>query len=262
MKKTLIALAVAASAAVSGSAMAWTANGTGGTVDIGGTLTPQEQVTPWEIKVGEPVAGLNSNIKSGTTTVDIPLTKTIPVLGIRTQTNTSFNGANNITPQINYHDAINTSDFSNNSTILHLNVLNAETSDKIGEMRVSMSAGAVVNYLNQSGVTSQFAINAPNAGDAFFGGVPNHPNGVDINTVRPLLSELFSDITEHYNDQNIKKWDASWNAKFDNPTTTYSGYYASGIKSGQNLRLTLDSPAQSDTPVIWKASLPVTISYQ
>lgn len=32
MKKTLIALAVAASAAVSGSAMAWTANGSGNSV--------------------------------------------------------------------------------------------------------------------------------------------------------------------------------------------------------------------------------------
>ncbi|ENK8257946.1 hypothetical protein AB4C84_004676, partial [Escherichia coli] len=47
MKKTLIALAVAASAAVSGSAMAWTANGTGGSVDLGGTLTPVTKATPW-----------------------------------------------------------------------------------------------------------------------------------------------------------------------------------------------------------------------
>ena len=37
MKKTLIALAVATSAAVSGSAMAWTANGDGGSVSLSGT---------------------------------------------------------------------------------------------------------------------------------------------------------------------------------------------------------------------------------
>ncbi|HEI3186174.1 TPA: hypothetical protein SI321_005057, partial [Escherichia coli] len=55
MKKTLIALAVAASAAVSGSAMAWTANGTGGSVELGGTLNPVEKVTPWEVKVGDDV---------------------------------------------------------------------------------------------------------------------------------------------------------------------------------------------------------------
>ena len=60
MKKTLIALAVAASAAVSGSAMAWTANGTGGSVDMGGTLIPEGKVTPWEVKVGDAVKGLDA----------------------------------------------------------------------------------------------------------------------------------------------------------------------------------------------------------
>lgn len=37
MKKTLIALAVAASAVVSGSAMAWTGGGNGGSLELGGT---------------------------------------------------------------------------------------------------------------------------------------------------------------------------------------------------------------------------------
>ncbi len=42
MKKTLIALAVAASAAVSGSAMAWSNGDFNGSVDIGGTVTPPQ----------------------------------------------------------------------------------------------------------------------------------------------------------------------------------------------------------------------------
>lgn len=49
MKKTLIALAVATSAAVSCSAMAWTTNGTGGTVDFGGHLAQLIKILP-EVK--------------------------------------------------------------------------------------------------------------------------------------------------------------------------------------------------------------------
>ncbi|EJN2318881.1 hypothetical protein NPL52_004738, partial [Escherichia coli] len=78
MKKTLIALAVAASAAVSGSAMAWTANGTGGSVDLGGTLTPVEKVTPWEVKVGDAVTGLDAQIQKGQKVVDVAVNKAIP----------------------------------------------------------------------------------------------------------------------------------------------------------------------------------------
>lgn len=85
MKKTLIALAVAASAAVSGSAMAWTANGTGNSVDLGGTLTPVEKVTPWEVKTGAAVTGLDAQVTQGQTMVDVAVKKAIPVLGIRTQ---------------------------------------------------------------------------------------------------------------------------------------------------------------------------------
>ncbi|HCN8216144.1 TPA: hypothetical protein N6448_004795, partial [Escherichia coli] len=73
MKKTLIALAVAASAVVSGSAMAWTANGDGGSVDLGGTLTPTDVMTPWEVKVGAAVNDLNAAIRKGDTKVDIPV---------------------------------------------------------------------------------------------------------------------------------------------------------------------------------------------
>lgn len=52
MKKTLIVLAVTASVMTSGSAMAWTLNGSGGSVELGGTLTPAEKVTLWEVKTG------------------------------------------------------------------------------------------------------------------------------------------------------------------------------------------------------------------
>lgn len=62
MKKTLIALAVAASAAVSGSAMAWEQNGTGGSVSLSGTVDVLQPTTPWEVQVGGNVNDLNTQI--------------------------------------------------------------------------------------------------------------------------------------------------------------------------------------------------------
>ncbi len=49
MKKTLIALAVAASAAVSGSAMAWQDGDFNGSVDIGGSITSEQPTWQWKI---------------------------------------------------------------------------------------------------------------------------------------------------------------------------------------------------------------------
>lgn len=122
MKKTLIALAVAASAAVSGSAMAWTANGTGGSVDLGGTLTPIEKVTPWEAKVGDAVTGLDAQIHKGDTKVDIPVKTAISVLGIRTAQKAAFQGQAGIAPQIDFKGAVAYEKFSGSVTDLTLSV--------------------------------------------------------------------------------------------------------------------------------------------
>ncbi len=78
MKKTLIALAVAASAVVSGSAMAaWTANGGGGQVEIGGSLTPVTKATPWETAVGAAVTNLNGQVQKNDTKLEITVPKTL-----------------------------------------------------------------------------------------------------------------------------------------------------------------------------------------
>ena len=70
MKKTLIALAVAASAAVSGTSMAavgeWTPGGEGGSFEMRGTLVVAgADANPWEVKVGDAVTGLDAQIQEG-----------------------------------------------------------------------------------------------------------------------------------------------------------------------------------------------------
>ncbi|ELO5003679.1 hypothetical protein QUQ70_004860, partial [Escherichia coli] len=142
MKKTLIALAVAASAVVSGSAMAWTANGTGGNVDLGGTLTPVEKVTPWEVKVGAAVTNLDAAITKGQSEVNITTTSAVPVLGIRTQEASKvFTGKPGISPQIDFHKAIDPTKFSGSVTDLTLSVMDAQGA-KIGSLKAPFLAGA------------------------------------------------------------------------------------------------------------------------
>ncbi|HBA5965025.1 TPA: hypothetical protein J4S20_004235 [Escherichia coli] len=257
MKKTLIALAVAASAAVSGSAMAWTANGTGGSVDLGGTLTPVEKVTPWEVKVGAAVNGLDGSIQKGQKEVRIETKTAIPVLGIRTQTTQAFQGQSGISPQISYGAAINLDGFAANETTLNLEVKDSTGANKIGTLSAPFSAvaaqsvkGPSANY--RAGVIARFE------GELFFGGVPKSEAGYN-----PVFNAngIVPDVTAHF-DQQGQEWrdSAGWSSVSD-PKHTYSAYYASGIEQGKTIKITLEQPAASDA-IAWKASLPVTVSYQ
>ena len=260
MKKTLIALTVAASAAISGSAMAWTPNGNGGSVQLSGMLTPDVKVTPWEVKVGDAVKGLDAKINKGQKTVDIAVTKTIPILGIRTQATKAFKGRDGITPQIDYHGAINISAFSDNATTLTLDVMDAETSKKIGKLEAIFSAGAI-GSMHARTLAGHRAVHATRVGDGFFGGVSKEPKGVNSDAVKALLPELIPDVADNFDSQGVRMEKDAHTIKFSTIGNTYSAYYASGVRAGQNLEVMLDSPASGDTPIKWKASLPVTVTY-
>ncbi|WP_342991572.1 hypothetical protein, partial [Escherichia coli] len=264
MKKTLIALTVAASTAISGSAMAagWEQNGTGGSVELGGMLTPDTKVSPWEVKVGDAVKGLDAKINKGQKTVDIAVKKAIPILGIRTQTMKAFTGQDGVTPQIDYNGAINASAFSDNATTLTLDVMDAETSKKIGKLEAIFSAGAIGSYQGKGPSNNgHYAVHATRVGDGFFGGVSKEPKGVNSDAVKALLSELIPDVADHFDSQKLPMEKSAHTIKFRTTENTYSAYYASGVRAGQNLEVTLDSPASGDTPIKWKASLPVTVTY-
>ncbi|ENP4453671.1 hypothetical protein ACEPIY_005367 [Escherichia coli] len=58
---------------------------------------------------------------------------------------------------------------------------------------------------------------------------------------------------------NIGVWGK--NNHVDNTDVIYSGVYASAVKAGSVIKLTLNSPANGDI-IKWTAQLPVTVSYQ
>ncbi|HCB9840036.1 TPA: hypothetical protein M2Q89_004931 [Escherichia coli] len=258
MKKTLIALAVAASAAVSGSAMAWTVNGTGGSVDLGGTLTPTDVITPWEVKVGNAVTGLDALVQKGQKTVEVKTSSAIPVLGIRTQDST-FMGQSGISPQISYDGAVDVDSFSAGTTTLTLNVTDAN-GDEIGTMSVPFLAAALSSYTNGS-TSNTKSLYASERGKGFFGGLGKDSSAVAQYPVS-ATSGIFAEASENFSYQGITSLSDPGETGFSVTSGTYSAFYASGIESGKTITITLDQAVSGDDAIQWKASLPITVSYQ
>ena len=263
MKKTVIAAALA-STVFSGAAMAWTTNGTGGNIELGGNIQVTPYSTPWEVEVGAPAATLDANITKGTSVVMIPVTKAIPILGIRTVTNTPFNGNTGITPQISYNGAVQINNFSEGITVMDLPVMDADNpTTQIGAMETKFYAGALSSWKNNvSGAAEQYSTYADAVGKGFWGGVSKAAGGSaqgrqvigDVTAINPSF-------VQNYNDQSAP-WVNSSMMTFEHiADVTFSGFYGSGIQAGQNIKLTLTKSAANDV-IKWKASLPVTVSYQ
>lgn len=259
MKKTLIALTVAASAAVSSSAMAWTANGTGGSVELSGILTPTTAVTPWEVKVGDSVTGLDAAVQKGQKSVSIAVNTTIPFLGIRTVSTDMFDAQTGISPQIDYNGAVDFDAFSC-SAPLTLPVVDVD-GNEIGSLSTVFQSAAEISWMNKDDTTSKGRkkIYAANAGDAFYGGLGKTEGGVCtyshsvVKSINPEFIEHYTSIEDGVTEKNTEN--------FTMEGYKYSGIYGAGIPSGKTIELTLNNPVASDV-INWKASLPVIVSYQ
>ncbi|EPD0991295.1 hypothetical protein ACR57A_004849 [Escherichia coli] len=164
MKKTFIALVVAASAAVSVSAMAagWEQNGSGGSVDMSGTLTPVEKVTPWEVKVGDAVTGLDAQIQKDQSVVSIQPKQSILALGIRTTINKAFTSQSGIAPQIDFNNAIDLNGFENGVTTLTLDVKDETGSNKIGTLTAPFNTAAAGSITGSTNISDRYGYMSAN----------------------------------------------------------------------------------------------------
>lgn len=258
MKKTLVAMALAATM-VSGSAMAvWTADGLGGTVEFSGTLTPPTPPSPWEVLTGAAVTNLNGNTKVGDTVVNIPVAAPITVLGIRTLSNQPFGGKAGISPQIDYGNAIDRNQFQKGVTTLTLDITDG-TNTKIGQMTAPLSAAAVMSINDP--INGQFSVSAQAPGRAFFGGVGNDfPNILETgDAAKGLLDKINPEFAANYNSQGYPSMGGGFNTTLVN-AGNYSAAYGSGIEVGKDIQLKLDTPANYNV-ITWKASLPIIVSY-
>lgn len=260
MKKTLIALAAAASAVVSSSVMAaWTANGVGGVVELGGNLTSPDYDTPWEVKVGSSKNDLDAEVMKGQKSVSIPVNDAIPFLGIRSVSTDMFDGRTGISPQIDYNGAINFDQFQC-SAPLTLPIVD-DHGNEIGSLSTTVSAAAEISWMdkNNPDTKGRKKIYAANVGDAFYGGLGKTEDGVcqysysEVKTISSEIIENYTSIEDGVTEKNTEN--------FTMEDYKYSGVYGAGIKSGRSIELTLNDPVEFDS-INWKASLPVVVAYQ
>ncbi|EAY4065298.1 fimbrial protein [Salmonella enterica] len=262
MKKTVIAVALA-STVFSGAAMAWEASGSGGNIEIGGSIQVTPYSTPWEVMAGAPATSLDANITKGVSVVNIPVTKPIPVLGIRTAAKTPFPGGPGLAPQINFNNSVDFSQAQDEVGVgaLTLDVINETDSSKIGTMTAPIFAGAV---MSQKGNSSDDAFRAVAAGSpgqlyAFEGGLPEWNKSAKGNTIA-RLNELSPEIMANFDKQGLEYDSKGQIANFRASYLSFSSAYGAGIHPNQNIKLTLTAPAND--AIKWKASLPITVSYQ
>lgn len=262
MKKTLIAVAVAASAVVSGSAIAsaWSENTFGGGVTFKGTLTPEARVLPWEVQIGGAVSGLDAKIEAGKNFVYVPVTKTIPILGIRTKASKVFHGQPDFTPEIDFHSAVDVSGFDKGTTTLTLPVTD-EHDEEIGSIVTPFTSGAVASWKNTS--TGKGGAANIYGGDgaqySFRGGIGKNEKAISLDSYE-LAKSIISDVADNFDPQGFKVEGADW-VSGSSAGSTYSGFYAGGILSGKDMKINLKKSATMDSAIVWKASLPITISY-
>ncbi|POT24511.1 hypothetical protein C3433_24015 [Citrobacter freundii] len=260
MRKRALAVLALAATAVSGSVMAWEGSGSGGSLDLNGTLTPQKKVIPWEVIVGSAVSDLNAEFAVGATVVEIPVTKSITALGIRTISKDAFMGQTGIAPQVDFKNAVDLSGFSEGVTTLTLDVKDSADT-KIGVLTAPFSTAAVVSLTGSGSSNTQQSLNAPNAKDGFFGGLSTGSGGINSSAeAKALISKLNPEIVENYNPQSLSEGTSSTSNTFNMSGGLYSAMYGAGIEVGKTIKLTLSNPANS--ALAWKASLPVTVSYQ
>ncbi|HHR3734680.1 TPA: hypothetical protein ACS5XR_004069 [Salmonella enterica] len=255
MKKTLIALAVAASAVVSGSAMAaWTVNGNGGNINIGGSLTPVTKVTPWETAVGAAVSNLNAQVQKNDTKVKVNIPKTLPILAIRSTI--SFTGQTGIDPVINY--GFFNSGWNNSVVDVKATVLN-EAGDNVGYAIFPLTAQGVSAASKLDGSEPDKKLLFANEGTGYFGGLPTSAD--KVLDVRNIISEGWPGIEDKYVIPNGAVWVPPAIETFSDTGWKFSSYYGSVIAKNSTMNIIMNTPVKGDDSFIWKINLPAIVTY-
>ncbi|HCR3450552.1 TPA: hypothetical protein ON570_004202 [Citrobacter werkmanii] len=265
MKKTLLAVALATSA-FSGQALAWSNGSVGGNFEMGGTFTAEALPTQvWEAKIGS-ASALDAKLNNTDTTVTIPVTADIPVLGMRVANADGLikavTGSTN-NPEIQYGGGYDVTALTNGVGSLTLDVMDSGNT-KIGSINANLTTVALGSLKNTSSTTvrSLFADNGANP-RGFKNGLSNNANGAiqSPSDAKALITKLFPDALTRFDDQGGTDATTAMAQNFNLSSSgaVHSAAYASGIESGTNLTINLDKPLTADTQ--WKATFPITISY-
>ncbi|HFN6369104.1 TPA: hypothetical protein ACH57I_004535 [Escherichia coli] len=281
MKKTLIALAVAASAAVSGSAMAGLGNFDAGNlnnkVDFGGTITPAVVQNDWVWAVGQGYNQFSHTTRELTesgTKLTITAADVMPLLVGKTSKVTV--GDVGISPQIAFSDSKGTITpvwtGENAEGTMTLTVNDAQQQE-IGSMTLNVAAVAPVAWAKKdaSSTVSVRSITG-NGGASFEGAVGkfssepsfSQVDGITVAIGAPSIAELQAQVKSFPGLENIAE-DTSdvvggSAAYYGDSNYAYSGAYALGIPRGKQLVVKFNNAISAETQ--WNAPLTMQVSYR
>ncbi|HHH7924921.1 TPA: fimbrial protein [Escherichia coli] len=280
MKKTLIALAVAASA-VSGMAHAWTNGDFNGSVDIGGNIVADNFSQKWSWAVGSDINGFSNaltDLTEGGTKLTITVNGDKPIL--LGKTNEAFStpsvGGWGAIPQIAFTDYEGASvEFKNpegqiNKGLAYvvLPMKNAEGT-KVGSVKVNASyAGAALE--SDGTYASLFSVYGGAADHIFNGGIPTnvYQAGLSSGIAAAQRTALFGSLSkdeliaqlqavEPAAVADVRDYSGTASTAMENNTT--SAAYALGIANGQTIEATFDRAVTASTQ--WSAPLNVAVTY-
>lgn len=271
MKKTLIALAVAASAAVSGSAMAWSNGDFNGSVDIGGTVTPPP-ISPWQWKMGAPITGLDTSWDklsvSNEATFNINTAKPLVMGKLETPTI----GGPNLAPQVTWQDAKGRKmtpvfDNTGNGSRVSLNaaVMDKAGNNELGSAVLHIHAYGLVaksNTADNAGLNYQ-PIRSPNVGDVGYGMLSGEMAGV-LQSADQTLAAINALATEEIFTQAMKQGanpkDQAVSTTLTSPAQKNTAALVAGFESGDSVVVTFNQRPTSTTE--WKIPVGVTVVHQ
>lgn len=271
MKKTLIALAVAVSAAVSGSAMAWSNGNFNGSIDIGGTVTPPP-VSPWQWQMGNPITGLDTSWDklSASNAVTFNMTTPKPLLMGKLETPTI--GGPGLAPQVVWQDAkgqniaINFSSTGNESKgSFSAPVMDNTGANELGSAVLNIHAYGLMAKANTAGNVGQNyqPLRGAVAGDVGFGMIPSANAGVKQEadaTLAAINSLAGEEIFTEAMKQGAVAKNQGASSTFTSSASKNTAALVAGFESGDSVVVTFNQRPTSTTE--WKIPLSATVTLQ
>ncbi|HBA6368446.1 TPA: hypothetical protein J2F82_004570 [Escherichia coli] len=276
---------------VSTPALAWSNGDFNGSVDIGGSVTPEQYSQLWQWKVGTGLNNFNNDaeqMSANFTKLTVRVTEAQPILIGNTKSPVvAYNGAVGISPKISF------SDFENNKVDLkqessspggvgffNLPVKNSDNNDKIGTVKVNATAVGIglhsENYgsfgliyavrsitatsnehLFYGAVFERSMSNGYSNGDAFASRL-NNVNKQELKRVlftHPSVTAGGTWLSDNASPFSLSKNGAGANAIDGVITASYS----LGIDAGQSLEFEFYNPITSTTK--WSAPLNIAVTY-
>ncbi|TXQ21288.1 fimbrial protein [Escherichia coli] len=275
MKKTLIALAVAVSAA-SGAAHAWTTGDFNGSFDINGTITSEQYNDKWEWMTGDGLSFENTTkqMSDGNTKLTITQEKAAPILLGRTKE--AFVAPSvgvGAIPLISFSDYEGKtveliSGDEENKGFFNLPMKDTE-GQKLGNVKVNVTAAGILSR-NDADYVRIISLASKSNSDIYNGGLvssvtsygqkaSNIMSKFGNSNHTALLQQIIAAQPEA-SGKGQMNWTASQTTNMVNDEgNVMASSYALGIDQGQMIEATFDAPVVKATQ--WAAPLNVAVTY-